>query len=95
MIAGVIGGYVRFPVEKMRAIKLKKWTITPIILPFSVFITSTSSAAEKAELGLAETGPASFAYNLVAGVAENTNTKTNLVRITAERTAGFEENVRL
>jgi TRAP transporter TAXI family solute receptor len=73
----------------------KKWTITLIILPFSVFITSTSSAAEKVELGLAETGPASLAYNLVAGVAENTNTKTNLVRITAETTAGFEENVRL
>ena len=72
-----------------------KWTIILIILPFSVFITSTSSAAEKVELGLAETGPASLAYNLVAGVAENTNTKTNQVRITAETTAGFEENVRL
>jgi hypothetical protein len=38
----------------------KKWTITLIILPFSVFIISTSSAAEKVELGLAETGPASL-----------------------------------
>lgn len=91
MIVGAIGGYVRFHIEKRRVIKLKKWTITLIILPFSVFIISTSSATEKVELGLAETGPASLAYNLVAGVAENTNTKTNLATITAEATPDLKK----
>lgn len=32
---------------------------------------------------------------MAGGVAENTNTRTNLVKITADTTAGFEENVRL
>jgi TRAP transporter TAXI family solute receptor len=74
---------------------MKKWAITSIIFAFSLFITSASSVAKKVELGLAGSGTASLAYTLVAGFAENTNTKTNLVRITPETSAGYVENIRL
>jgi len=47
------------------------------------------------ELSLAGAGPSSLAYNLAAGVAENTNTKTKKLRITAETSSGFVENIRL
>ena len=74
---------------------MRKWTIIFTVFAFSLFIKSTSLAAGKVELGLAGAGPASLAYNLVAGVAENTNTKTDLVRVTPETSAGFVENIRL
>ena len=80
---------------KMEGNKMKKWAITFILLAFSLFITGASNAAQKVELGFAGAGPASLAYTLVGGFAENTNTKTNLVRITPETSAGMVENVRL
>lgn len=54
-----------------------------------------AAAQKRHELGLAGAGPASLAYTLTAGVAENTNRRTKLVRVTAETSAGFVQNVRL
>lgn len=47
------------------------------------------------EVSIAGAGPSSLAYNLAAGLAENTNSKTDKVRATAETSAGFVENIRL
>ncbi len=75
---------------------MKKITGALFIFVFSLVVTGTlSHAAKRIELGLAGAGPASLAYTLVAGVAENTNTKTKMMRITPETSAGFVQNVRL
>jgi TRAP transporter TAXI family solute receptor len=75
---------------------MKKWMI--FLLIFSIAFISTGYTpcrAQKIELGIAGSGPASLAYTLVAGLAENTNRRTNMVRLTPETTAGYVENVRL
>lgn len=74
---------------------MKRLAAALFILGFSLVAVSAPSHAAKFELGIAGAGPASLAYTLAAGVAENTNTKSKLVRITAETSAGFVENVRL
>lgn len=56
---------------------------------------ATNAVAAEYEVSIAGAGPASLAYNLVAGLAENTNAQTDLVRATAETSAGFVENLRL
>src|SRR3546814_20167410 len=57
-------------------------------------VAAPSSAAEY-EVSIAGAGPASLAYNLAAGLAENTNSKTELGRATAATSSGFVANVRL
>lgn len=74
---------------------MKRLAAAFFILGFSLVAAGAPSHAAKFELGIAGAGPASLAYTLAAGVAENTNTKTTLLRITAETSAGFVENVRL
>lgn len=59
------------------------------------FLGGASAARAADELSVAGAGPSSLAYNLAAGVAQNTNTKTNKIRITAETSSGFVENIRL
>ena len=72
---------------------MKKTAILFVILSL---ITCNYAFADKiADLRFAGAGPASLAYTLVAGFAENTNSKTDLVRITPETTAGYVENIRL
>jgi TRAP transporter TAXI family solute receptor len=75
--------------------EMKRLAAAFFILGFSLAAPGAPSHAAKFELGIAGAGPASLAYTLAAGVAENTNTKTTLLRITAETSAGFVENVRL
>ncbi|MBI3126966.1 MAG: TAXI family TRAP transporter solute-binding subunit [Candidatus Tectomicrobia bacterium] len=74
---------------------MKRVGIGTVIFSVMLLTAATIAFAAKFEIGLAGAGPASLAYTLAAGVAENTNTKTKLLRITAETSAGFVENIRL
>lgn len=75
---------------------MKKWVIFLLVLPMVfIFAGPTPGSAQKIELGIAGAGPASLAYTLAAGFAENVNRRTNMVRLTPETTAGYVENVRL
>lgn len=64
-------------------------------LGLTAAVGATSASAAEYEVSIAGAGPASLAYNLAAGLAENTNAQTELVRATAETSAGFVENLRL
>ncbi len=75
---------------------MKKWVIFLLVLPMVfIFAGPTPGSAQKIELGIAGAGPASLAYTLAAGFAENVNRRTKMLRLTPETTAGYVENVRL
>ena len=75
---------------------MKKRIVILIMVGFFLLGANLSfGAGKKIDLSIAGSGPASVAYMLVAGFAENTNTKTDKVRITPQTSAGFVENIRL
>jgi TRAP transporter TAXI family solute receptor len=65
------------------------------MLAGSLAMAMSGHALAQAQVAIAGAGPGSLAYNMAAGIAENTNTKTKAVRVTAESSSGFVENARL
>jgi len=69
--------------------------IRAVMLASSLVAAMTGEALAQHQIAIAGAGPGSLAYNLAAGLAENTNSKTKAVRVTAESSSGFVENARL
>jgi uncharacterized protein len=70
-------------------------TVTILLGLGAAAVAAAPVLAAKYELAVAGAGPASLAYTLVAGLAENTNKRSKDVRVTPETSAGYVENVRL
>lgn len=60
-----------------------------------LFLGTAVVDAQNYRLSITGAGPASLGYTLAAGLAENTNTKSKVVRMTAETSGGYVENIRL
>lgn len=73
---------------------MRRYTLVSILVFSFLFATGGASWAQKLKLSIGGSGVGSVAFTLVAGMAENTNSKSKLVNLTPETTAGFVENIR-